>query len=61
MIFSKDYTDKVRRIHGGEKINGKCLYCGEDGTERVDNGLLCGCFCEKCFYDMIRSCRSKSW
>lgn len=61
MPLDREYFDKVRRIRNGEKIEGECLRCKGPGQERIEGGLLCGCWCEKCFTDMVYECRSKSW
>ena len=57
------YYDTLSRIRDGEKIKGPCLKggCEKGGTERQDNGLLCGCWCQECFDNMVRECRSRSW
>lgn len=56
----KEYLVKLAAVNRGNVIKGTCLGCKEPGRERVDGGLLCGCWCDRCFERSVRSCRSKS-
>lgn len=60
-VPSKDYLMKLAAVRRGEIIKGDCKGCGKEGHERVDGGLLCGCWCDPCFEDMVRECRSRSY
>lgn len=62
-LMYREYYAMLRRVKNGEQISGQCrkVGCEKKGTERQDNGLLCGCWCQECFDAMIRECRSRSW
>jgi hypothetical protein len=61
MTPSKDYLIKLGAVGRGEIIEGKCTGCGGNGHERIDRGLLCGCWCAPCFEEAKRKAREKSW
>lgn len=63
MTPDKDYLIKLGKVGRGEIIKGKCQGrdCEKDGQERIEGGLLCGCWCDECFAAMVAECRSRSW
>lgn len=59
-VPSKEYLIKMGAVGRGDIIKGACEGCGEEGHERMDKGLLCGCWCNACFDKLVRECRSRS-
>jgi len=59
--MSKEYLIKLGAVGRGEIIKGKCEGCGEEGRERMNGVLLCGCWCDKCFDELRMDCRKRSW
>jgi hypothetical protein len=57
-----EYDKNHRCIHCGHMEPAPCHDCGKDGNYRYENGLpLAFPYCDMCFDNMVRECRSRSW
>ena len=60
-----NYDDQRRtrpsQLLRNKQQNKTCIVCGKPGSPRIDHGLPCGVYCDKCFSDMQTDCRQRSW